>query len=131
MRTLPPLLLAVSLAACGPAVQNTAHPASATAPSSSFLTSEDITDSYLDRDVLSVIRSLRPSYLRRYGDHGAAEVVAYIDGIRVGHVTALQSLPASTVHEVRFLTGIDATNRYGMGHGSGAILVTTRSGLRR
>ena len=130
MRSPATLLLAVSLAACGPAVQGRAHSDLSSFPSQR-LTAAEFTPTHQHRDLLSVVRQLRPQYLNRYGVGGAPGQVTYVDGVRTGDVSVLQSIRTSDVAEVRFLSGIDATTRYGHGHSSGAILITTRSGLRR
>ena len=55
-------------------------------------------------------------------------IKVYLDGIRYGGVESLITIPASTVREVRWLSAIDATTRYGTGHTAGAITVTSRTG---
>ena len=39
---------------------------------------------------------------------------------------ALRNVPAEQVERIEFLSAADATMRYGTGHASGAILVTTK-----
>jgi hypothetical protein len=79
---------------------------------------------------LDAVRVRRPDMLRRRGQdtpaRPTAEPVVYVDGMReAGGLAALSNLPSSGVSEIRFLSGNDATIRYGAGHGSGAILVRT------
>jgi hypothetical protein len=57
-------------------------------------------------------------------------IKVYLDGIRYGGVESLHAIPASTVREVRWLSALDATTRYGTGHTAGAITVTSRTGRR-
>jgi len=52
--------------------------------------------------------------------------VVYRDGVRVGLFSSLETIMVETIQEVRWLDGPDATQRYGTGHGAGAIEVTTR-----
>lgn len=130
MRSLAALLLVVSIAACGPSVRGTSQ----TGPDAwswQRLTSSEFTAAHLSADLLSVLQQMRPQYLSRRGAYGAPGVVVYVDGIGNGDIGALRSVRASEVAEVRYLSGIDATNRFGAGHGHGVILVITRSGLRR
>lgn len=51
----------------------------------------------------------------------------YLDGVPHGGVETLTMIPASSVASVRWLSGVDATIRYGTGNAAGAIVVTTRN----
>ena len=51
----------------------------------------------------------------------------YIDEVNVGGVEMLRTVPSEIVVQVKWLSAIDATTRYGRGHGAGVIGVTTRS----
>jgi len=78
-----------------------------------------------------IVHKLRPNWLRSRGPVSASrntpEVpVIYIDEVRSSDPGALDRVPSQIVHEIRFLSGSDATTLYGMGHGGGAILVRTR-----
>ena len=78
----------------------------------------------------AVVR-LRPSWLRSRGpisvqQPGAGQVVAYLDGVRVGGADALARIPVSNIVQIEYLSGYDATTRFGVGHDGGAILVRTR-----
>jgi hypothetical protein len=53
-------------------------------------------------------------------------IVFYLDGVRLNDRTGLMSIPADRIKEIRFINSRDATTRWGTGHGSGAILVTTK-----
>jgi hypothetical protein len=61
------------------------------------------------------------------GRSGAITVMVYIDGTKVGGVQELKRIPAQDVREIRFLSGSDAQQRYGVGHSAGAIQVTLKS----
>jgi hypothetical protein len=52
----------------------------------------------------------------------------YVDGMSRGYVTELTSLRTSSVERMQYLSGPEATSRYGTDHGDGAILVTLRRG---
>lgn len=120
MRTLAVLLVAIALSACSMA------PASRTNADfrSDRLTAGEIARTP-HRDVLSAIQTLRPRFLNARGLHSSDMVTTYLDGVRVGGPSILASLPTETVLEVRHLSAIEATTRYGAGHSAGAILVTT------
>ena len=69
------------------------------------------------------IERLRPRWLQsRSGD----VVVLYVDGSRRSNVRDLQSMSIMDLEQMEFMSGSDATTRYGTGHGAGAILATTR-----
>lgn len=82
-------------------------------------------------DALQAIRILRPSMLRgRTGSgndqSGTADMVVYVDGVRLGGPQQLVSVAAMNVKEIRWLSASDATTRFGTGHPFGAILVQTK-----
>jgi hypothetical protein len=53
-----------------------------------------------------------------------------LDGLDFGNIESLTTISAQTVLEIRFLSPIDATTRYGTGHMDGAIVITSRSARR-
>ena len=78
---------------------------------------------------LDLIRQLRPSYLNDRGPQSltndqAGRVVVYVNGTRFGYVESLGEIAAASVSEVRHISGIDATQRWGIGHAGGVIYVT-------
>jgi hypothetical protein len=54
--------------------------------------------------------------------------IVYIDDIKQPGVDDLKSVRAGEVKEIRYLTGTEASGRYGQGHEGGAILVKTNRG---
>ncbi len=52
--------------------------------------------------------------------------MVYVDNQRTGGPAMLQQLSITVIQEITFLDAITATQRYGTGHASGAILVATR-----
>lgn len=78
---------------------------------------------------LDAVRRLRPSFLQTHGGatasitQGPQDVVVYVDNTRMGGPSALAQIPITDVKEIQYLNGPDATQRYGTGHGSGAIIV--------
>jgi hypothetical protein len=78
-----------------------------------------------------LVNHLRPEYLRSRGtnsfrDTTPLRAVVYIDGLKYGSVEQMRNLSADRVFQVRYLSAADATTRFGMDHGGGAILITTR-----
>ena len=73
---------------------------------------------------LEVVQQLRPTFLRPPGQ--SDPVVVYVDGARRGNISELRSLQRATLEQIRYINANDATLRWGTGHRSGAIEVTTR-----
>jgi hypothetical protein len=93
------------------------------------------------RTAYDIVHTLRPSMLvsreRAVERQSPATlwqarrgIKVYLDGIAYGGVESLATIPASTVLEVRWLSALDATTRFGTGNIAGAILVTSLSGRR-
>ena len=88
-----------------------------------------------------IVHALRPTMLTSRGATGGprsrlpvwesnAGIKVYLDGLRYGGVESLASIPASTVREIRWLSAMDATTRFGTGNAAGAIVVTSVTGRR-
>jgi hypothetical protein len=74
--------------------------------------------------VYQTIQRLRPRWLRQRSNKLPN---VYIDGSRrTGGLDDLRSMRTSEVQEMQYLSGSDATTRFGTGNDGGAILVTTR-----
>ena len=75
------------------------------------------------------VRRLRPAWLRPRGSTGTtleSGLPVYMDNVRAGDITRLESIPVEMVQEVRFLDPRDATFRWGTGHTRGAIEVISK-----
>lgn len=75
------------------------------------------------------IRARRPAWLQRRGVQSInlqGDIVVYVDGTRAGGPEALHQIHVSAIEEVRYFDASSATQRWGTGHGFGAIQVTTR-----
>jgi hypothetical protein len=84
-------------------------------------------------DAFSLVQQFRPNWLHNRGplsltDPSAGELKIYVDGFLFGDVSALHNIPVLDVQRLRYLSGPDATMRYGVGHGGGVIEVWTRRG---
>jgi hypothetical protein len=77
-------------------------------------------------NALEVVRSLRPAMLRPRAGAGAQAVMLYIDDVRMNDMNGLSTVPTNRVREIRFINARDATTRWGTGHDSGVILLTTK-----
>jgi hypothetical protein len=80
--------------------------------------------------LLQAVQRLRPAWLRGRGQtrlQGADDpVVIYINNQRAGGPDVLLRWVASEARELHFLDAITATQRFGTGHTSGAIVVVLR-----
>lgn len=84
-------------------------------------------------NALQALKRLRPQWLSTRGQSvllapSREAVRVYLDGMLLGNTPSLGRIPVRTVGEIRHLSAAQATLRFGGGHASGAILVTTRHG---
>jgi hypothetical protein len=80
-------------------------------------------------DALSLVQSLRPLWLRVRGASspaGRETVKVYLDGSLLGSAEALRQISTHSIGSLRFMDGLEATQRYGLDHGAGAIVVSTQ-----
>jgi len=75
------------------------------------------------QNALEVVQYLRPQMLR---PRGSLPVMLYIDDVKMNDMNGLATVPSNRVKEIRFINARDATTRWGTGHDSGAILVSTK-----
>jgi hypothetical protein len=92
-----------------------------------------ITRTELDRvpgtNVYDAIQQLRPGWLSRPTAPtvlGTNPVMAYVDRHQFGTADDLRNLGTSEVERIELVSAADATTRYGTGHPSGIIEITTR-----
>lgn len=86
------------------------------------------------QNALEVVQNLRPGMLIPRGVGSDASgmtaasipIIIYMDDVRLGEPASMVNIPASRVKEIRFMNARDATTRFGTGHSSGVILVTTK-----
>ena len=77
-------------------------------------------------DAYQAIERLRPRWLQvRAGPSGTGPVL-YVDGARRGSANDLRTLRIADIEQMEYMSGNDATTRFGTGHGGGAIMVTSR-----
>lgn len=115
-------LMQLCLAACGPsAPPDSLEPT----PSHRHITNAEIEGITAD-NAFAVVQQLRPQWLRRRGPTSVLEPegelpTVYVDNMRVGDLAILNSIPVSEISEIRFITGPDATTRWGTGVTAGVI----------
>jgi outer membrane cobalamin receptor len=119
---------ASSPAGASGATQQSASSSSRARGSRDVITQEELAKVDV-QNALDAVRRLRPSFLQTHGGlsssitQGAQDVVVYVDNTRMGGPSTLAQIPITDVKEIQYLNGPDATQRYGTGHGSGAIIV--------
>ena len=75
-----------------------------------------------------VVEAMRANWLAERGTDSFSlpvKVQVYFDGTRLGGVETLRTIDIRPVTYIRFFDGIAATARWGLGHGQGAIYVST------
>lgn|SRR5690606_17279380 len=116
--------LLLGVAACGPSTRGT----STARPGLDVITAEQI-DVASHANAFLLVQALRPQWLRTRGPSttGAREVVqVYVDGSHLGGPDYLRQIASVSVARIEYLDGLEASQRWGMNHGGGAIVVTTR-----
>lgn len=130
--------VALMLLGCGGGGSGTAAQPETVAPTvrrgSSNVIAEAEISSAAYQNALEIVQNLRPQMLIPRGAGSDASgvsaasipIIIYMDDVRLGEPSSLVNIPATRVKEIRFLNARDATTRYGTGHSSGVILVTTK-----
>lgn len=78
------------------------------------------------------IMRLRPTFITWQRNVTSNERrLVYVDGTLMGGVEWLQLMPATDIHEVRLVTPLTGSNIYPLNNSAGAIVITTKYGLRR
>lgn len=138
MRLLGTCLALAACAAC--ASGNTgARPASGMSRDRNVITQEELADPAVSgRNVLEVVRSLRPQFLTVRGTHTlqdtstarkgmvdpeAGKVHASLDGTKIVSVEELAGINANTVVEIRFLNPAQAMQRFGGAAREGPVIL--------
>jgi hypothetical protein len=94
----------------------------------SLLTIEEINRTG-SQDAYTAVQSLRPTWLTKRGTSSVnltETIKVYLDGSLMGGPDYLRQIPTNSISSIRHLDGLEATQRYGLDHGVGAILVFTR-----
>ena len=128
MRTgLRKIALVVCLAACGAPVMQKGTK-SAGSNSESAITAEEIAK-VGQSDTYTTVQVLRPSWLQLHGRTSFGHqppIQVYVDDNHVDGLDYLRQVPSASVASIRHMDENEATNRYGLDHGAGAILVYTK-----
>jgi hypothetical protein len=123
-KTVSLAILALALAGCA------AHGASAPSADRTVLLAEEL-DAVQLTWAYETIQRLRPEWLRSRGQtsltrRDSGVVAVYMDGMRYGDRESLRTVRVADVREIRYLTGPEATHRFGTGVSGGVIHVLTK-----
>lgn len=92
------------------------------------ITMEEI-DAVRYSTAFEVVEALRPQWLRTRGTtsfRARESVKVYLDDSLLGEPAQLRQITARSISSIRFMDGTEATTRWGLDHGHGAIIVSTR-----
>jgi hypothetical protein len=115
------LAIILSLSACA------ARQPGAASSDRNLLSSEEMQKAgYVDG--LLAVQTLRPLWLRMRGPTSsrAETIKVYLDGSLLGGPEQLRQIRTSSISSMRYYDGLEATQRWGLDHGHGAIVVSTR-----
>lgn len=94
----------------------------------SLLTIEEINRTG-SQDAYTAVQTLRPQWLTKRGTSSinlTETIKVYLDGNLMGGPEFLRQITTNSISSIRHMDGLEATQRYGLDHGVGAILVFTR-----
>ena len=97
-------------------------------PDRSVLSIEEIAKSGA-QDAYTAVAALRPHWLSTRGTSSIRQpeiVRVYLDGNLMGGPDFLRQITTSSINAIRHMDALEATQRYGLDHGAGAILMFTR-----
>ena len=80
-------------------------------------------------DVFTTIQTLRPQWLQLRGQtrlRNTGQIKVYLDGSLLGGPELMKQITTKSIYDARYLDGIEASQRWGLDHDMGAIVITTR-----
>lgn len=80
------------------------------------------------QDAFTTVQSLRPQWLMKRGQTSTRvqTIKVYLDGSLLGPPELLRQITTRSISTIQYLNGLQASERYGLDHDMGAIVVTTR-----
>ena len=91
------------------------------------LTAADLARSGL-QSAYTAVQTLRPHWLRERGPSSVnvpVEIRVYLDNSLMGGPEFLRHINIHSITSMTFMSGMEATQRYGLDHGMGAIIIST------
>ena len=80
-------------------------------------------------NVYDAIAALRANWLTLRGTDSfltPSEILVYFDQTRLGGISELRGITVNSIAWTRHYSGVDATTRWGIGHGAGVIFLSSR-----
>lgn len=132
MRRRAVIRFAVLLTALTAACSSNPSPADRPRFDAALITREQIlqgqfTNAY---DAVKILRGSWLNTVRPESFRYPAAIQVYLDGVRLGDVSALSTVQTLPIQYIRYYSAQDATSRWGMDHGAGAIYVSTKVGAQ-
>lgn len=75
------------------------------------------------------VQTLNSNWLVNRGPdsiNAPSQIWVYVDDNKLGGIETLRTIAVADITYIRRLDGVSASSRWGLGHGSGVILVSTR-----
>jgi len=90
----------------------------------------EMIDNPSSQNAFTIVQRFRPRWLspRTQGTIANPEpsfAQVYVDDVRFGPIDSLHRIDGTQIELIEYLSGLDATTRFGVGHDGGAIMVWT------
>ena len=125
-------VVVATTAACSAGAPYGFHRATAAPfPSREMLGEAEIATAHVTTAYDAIMR-LRPTYVTwQRISTGNERRLVYVDGMLMGGLDVLRTMPAADIHEVKLLTNVSGAYGYALNNSGGAILITTKVGPAR
>ncbi len=123
-RTLALALTLVAVAGCSSSPAPSGRPRF----DSSIITHQQIQDGQFT-NAYDAVKTLRGSWLNTVRPESfryPAAIQVYLDGVRLGDLSTLSTVQTLPIQYIRYYNAQDATSRWGIDHGAGAIYISTK-----
>ncbi len=119
---------AVTLTALIAACSSNPAPANRPRFDASLITREQILEGQFTNayDAVKILRGSWLNTVRPESFRYPSAIQVYLDGVRLGDVSTLSTVQTLPIQFIRYYSAQDATSRWGMDHGAGAIYVSTK-----
>jgi hypothetical protein len=90
----------------------------------------EMIDNPSNQNAFTIVQRFRPRWLspRTQGTIANPEpsfAQVYVDDVRFGPIDTLYRIDGTQIERIEYMSGLDATTRFGIGHDGGAIMVWT------
>lgn len=133
-----PLYVFALLAVCSACASSAARSANEGSSSSTVRRSRNVLSraelnevEIAEMNVLQAVRRFRPHFLSSGGASSmsgpGSQLLVYLGEVRLGNASSMEQIRMSEVEAVEYLSGSEATLRFGTGHAGGAIVIRRRN----